>query len=131
MTKAEIEVAVQKCADRINADFVGEKIILTGILKGAFIFMTDLARKLTRPYSIYFLEASSYVSHFLGYYPISIVSLQPAADLRSHNTYFPEACSSVVRLGWYPCFDHFLTTCRRLALAQYLLPWGILVRLFA
>jgi hypoxanthine phosphoribosyltransferase len=70
MTKAEIDVAVQKCADRINADFVGEKIILTGILKGAFIFMTDLARKLTRPYSIYFLEASSYVFSSFGVLPL-------------------------------------------------------------
>jgi len=60
MTQEEIDCAVQRCADRINTEFVGEKIVLCGVLKGAFIFMTDLVRKLTRPYSIYFLEAKSY-----------------------------------------------------------------------
>jgi hypoxanthine phosphoribosyltransferase len=38
----------------------GEKIVICGILKGAFVFITDLCRQLKRPYSCYFVEASSY-----------------------------------------------------------------------
>jgi len=34
--------------------------VLVGILKGAFMFMSDLCRAMTRPYSVYFVEASSY-----------------------------------------------------------------------
>lgn len=61
MTAKEIDAAVQRVADCINSDrFKGKKIVLCGILKGAFIFMTDLVRRLTRPYSVYFVEASSY-----------------------------------------------------------------------
>lgn len=60
LSEAEIARAVQKVADHINTNFVGERIVICGILKGAFVFCTDLCRKLTRPYSIYFVEASSY-----------------------------------------------------------------------
>eukprot|EP00041_Stephanoeca_diplocostata_P036462 m.1333457 g.1333457 ORF g.1333457 m.1333457 type:complete len:249 (-) comp24871_c0_seq3:5212-5958(-) len=60
MTRKEIDLAVDRVAEFLNTNFVGEKIVLCGILKGAFIFITDLCRKLTRPYSIYFVEASSY-----------------------------------------------------------------------
>ncbi|EOD10129.1 hypothetical protein EMIHUDRAFT_248517 [Emiliania huxleyi CCMP1516] len=57
----EIEIGVQRVADEIERRFLGEKIVLCGILKGAFIFITDLCRRLKRPYSVYFVEASSYV----------------------------------------------------------------------
>lgn len=60
LSEAEIDRGVQKVADFLNNNYVGEKIVLCGILKGAFIFITDLCRKLRRPYSIYFVEASSY-----------------------------------------------------------------------
>lgn len=33
MTQEEIDAAVQRCADRINKEFVGEKIVLCGVLK--------------------------------------------------------------------------------------------------
>ena len=60
MTEEEVDMAVRKVAEVLNNKFKGEKIILVGILKGAFIFMAQLVRYLTRPYSIYFVEASSY-----------------------------------------------------------------------
>lgn len=60
MTAAEIEQALIKTADRINNDFVGEKIVLCCILKGAFVYACDLVKHLNRPYSLYFVEASSY-----------------------------------------------------------------------
>lgn len=60
LTKEEIDEGVQHVADEIEKRFKGEKIVLCGILKGAFIFITDLCRRLNRPYSLYFVEASSY-----------------------------------------------------------------------
>merc|ERR1712107_187334 len=47
-------------AHRIETWANGERIVLVGILKGAFMFMSDLCRALVRPYSVYFVEASSY-----------------------------------------------------------------------
>merc|ERR1719221_2429075 len=60
LTKEEIEAGVRVVARRIETWSKGERIVLVGILKGAFMFMSDLCRTLTRPYSVFFVEASSY-----------------------------------------------------------------------
>lgn len=60
LTKEELEAAVRIVAKRIENWSKGERVVLVGILKGAFMFMSDLCRALTRPYSVFFVEASSY-----------------------------------------------------------------------
>lgn len=55
-----IKREVQRLADEISADYEGKEIIILVILKGAFIFASDLVRKLTVPVVIDFLEISSY-----------------------------------------------------------------------
>ena len=42
---------VRWIAAQINKKFKGQKIVLTGILKGVFIFMSDLCKHLTIPYT--------------------------------------------------------------------------------
>jgi hypoxanthine phosphoribosyltransferase len=59
-TQEELAAGNRICARRIETWCKGERIILVGILKGAFMFMSDLCRALQRPYSVYFVEASSY-----------------------------------------------------------------------
>merc|ERR1740117_2438177 len=61
LTNTEIQLVVRWVANQINKQFVGQHIILTGILKGVFVFMTDLCKHLTIPYTCYFLEASKYM----------------------------------------------------------------------
>merc|ERR1712187_981467 len=60
LTREEIDAGVKIVAHRIETWAKGERIMLVGILKGAFMFMSDLCRALVRPYSVYFVEASSY-----------------------------------------------------------------------
>lgn len=60
VTREEIEAGVRIVAHRIETWCKGERVVLVGILKGAFMFLSDLCRALTRPYSVYFVEASSY-----------------------------------------------------------------------
>eukprot|EP00929_Paragymnodinium_shiwhaense_P083659 TRINITY_DN4465_c0_g1_i1.p1 TRINITY_DN4465_c0_g1~~TRINITY_DN4465_c0_g1_i1.p1 ORF type:complete len:482 (-),score=141.18 TRINITY_DN4465_c0_g1_i1:504-1949(-) len=60
LAREEIEACVKMVAHRVETWAKGERIILVGILKGAFMFMSDLCRALVRPYSVYFVEASSY-----------------------------------------------------------------------
>jgi hypoxanthine phosphoribosyltransferase len=60
MTKEEIEAGVRIVARRIETWCKGERIVLVAILKGAFMFLSDLCRTLIRPYSVFFIEASSY-----------------------------------------------------------------------
>lgn len=60
LTDEEVQAGVRIVAHRIETWCKGERIVLVGILKGAFMFMSDLCRAMTRPYSVYFVEASSY-----------------------------------------------------------------------
>lgn len=60
LAREEIDAGVKIVAHRIETWAKGERIILVGILKGAFMFMSDLCRMMVRPYSVYFVEASSY-----------------------------------------------------------------------
>ncbi len=41
-------------------DYAGSELIVVGVLKGAFVFLADLVRKLTIPVKIDFVRVSSY-----------------------------------------------------------------------
>lgn len=56
----EIDLIVSGLAEKISADYVGRELIVVGILKGSFIFMADLVRKLTVPVIIDFMSVTSY-----------------------------------------------------------------------
>jgi len=60
LAREEIQAGVRILAHRIETWAKGERVVLVGILKGAFLLMSDLCRTLVRPYSVYFVEASSY-----------------------------------------------------------------------
>ncbi len=52
---------VGELAEAISRDHAGvDDLVLVGVLKGAFIFLADLARKLTVPRTVEFLALSSY-----------------------------------------------------------------------
>ncbi len=56
-----IKVRVNEIADQLARDYAGEDgLYLIGILKGAFIFLADLTRKLTVPHVVDFMALSSY-----------------------------------------------------------------------
>ncbi len=62
ISENDIENIVSELADKINADFKNQEIILVGLLKGSVVFMSDLLRKITVPCEIDFMVASSYGS---------------------------------------------------------------------
>jgi len=56
-----IAARVRELAAQISADYTdAEDLVLVGVLKGAFIFLADLARHLTVPHHVDFLALSSY-----------------------------------------------------------------------
>ena len=61
ISEDEIQRRVQELAAELSSDYsqAGE-LILIGVLKGAFIFLADLSRRLTIPRSIEFMAVSSY-----------------------------------------------------------------------
>src|SRR5208337_607348 len=56
----QLSRCVDNLAKRINHDYKGKKLVLIGILKGAFIFMADLARRLDLPVKLDFVRLASY-----------------------------------------------------------------------
>lgn len=58
----EIGRLVGDLAERVSSDYRGRDLVLVAVLKGAFVFLSDLARKLTIPVKIDFVQAASYGS---------------------------------------------------------------------
>ena len=63
LKKEEIDQMVTAVAKRISADYQACELILIGILKGAFVFLSDLMRKISVPVKVDFVGASSYGSN--------------------------------------------------------------------
>ncbi|NIM01989.1 MAG: hypoxanthine phosphoribosyltransferase [Acidobacteria bacterium] len=59
-SEQEIRSTVCDLARRISQDYAGERPLLVGVLKGAFVFLADLVRELTIPAEIDFVRARSY-----------------------------------------------------------------------
>ncbi|MGN1417003.1 MAG: hypoxanthine phosphoribosyltransferase [Oscillospiraceae bacterium] len=60
ITKEEIDEALDRAAAQINALYDGSPVLLVSILKGAFVFMADICRRVTVPCEIGFMCAKSY-----------------------------------------------------------------------
>jgi hypoxanthine phosphoribosyltransferase len=61
ISEEDIKTRVSELAQKISSDYAGvNRIILIGILKGAFIFLSDLCRQLTIPHVVDFMAVSSY-----------------------------------------------------------------------
>ncbi len=62
VTEEEIKAAIAKAGKDISDSYDGRPILLVSILKGAFVFMSDLCRAITVPCEIGFMCAKSYYS---------------------------------------------------------------------
>ncbi len=57
----QIDARVGDLAAEIDRDYAGAgTVVLIGVLKGSFIFLADLARRLTIPHRVEFLAVTSY-----------------------------------------------------------------------
>lgn len=62
LSSSDIELKISEMASKISEDYKQGNLILVGALKGAFIFIADLARSLKIPSQIGFVGVSSYGS---------------------------------------------------------------------
>ena len=62
ITADQIRGKIAELAARIDADYADREVLLVGVLKGAAMFMSDLARALQRPSTMEFMAVSSYGS---------------------------------------------------------------------
>lgn len=63
ISEEKIQARVVELAGQISEDYENcDEVVLIGVLKGSFIFLADLSRKLTVPRVIEFIAVSSYGS---------------------------------------------------------------------
>jgi hypoxanthine phosphoribosyltransferase len=61
ITQAAIAERVDELAATISEDYAdADELVLLGVLKGSFIFLSDLARRLTIPHRVEFIAVTSY-----------------------------------------------------------------------
>jgi len=60
ITSEEIGARVRELGQQITNDYAGQDILMIGVLRGAVVFMSDLARAIKRPIDIDFMATSSY-----------------------------------------------------------------------
>src|SRR3954464_6950625 len=57
--EATIAARVRAIGEEISAGYPDGELLVLGLLKGSFIFLSDLVRQITRPIQVDFLVASS------------------------------------------------------------------------
>ena len=60
ITEEELQNAVKTAGQRISREYEGKPLLLVSILKGAFVFLSDLCRAVTIPCELGFMAAKSY-----------------------------------------------------------------------
>lgn len=60
ISEEEIALRIEALAKAINEEFVGEELTVVCVLKGAFMFCSDLIKKIDLPVRLEFLQLSSY-----------------------------------------------------------------------
>jgi hypoxanthine phosphoribosyltransferase len=58
----ELQSRIAELGKQLTADYAGRPPLLVGVLKGAFVFMSDLARAMDLPVEFDFMAVSSYGS---------------------------------------------------------------------
>ena len=62
VSEEQLQERIAALGKQISADYAGRTILLGGVLKGAFVFMADLARAIDLPVEFDFMAVSSYGS---------------------------------------------------------------------
>ncbi len=63
ISEDDIQARVLELAAQISADYGNsDNLVMVGVLKGSFIFLADLARRLSIPRTIEFIAVSSYAN---------------------------------------------------------------------
>ena len=61
-SQQQLEERVDQIAQEITRDYAGKEIVLISVLRGYFVFMADLCRRIDLPCTIDFMSVSSYGS---------------------------------------------------------------------
>ena len=62
ISQARIKRRIRDLSEQISKDYAGRELILVGILKGSFVFLSDLMRDLKVDHQVDFISVASYGS---------------------------------------------------------------------
>ena len=62
VTEEQLQARIAELGEQLTADYDGRSPLLVGVLKGAFVFMSDLARSIRLPLEFDFMAVASYGS---------------------------------------------------------------------
>jgi hypoxanthine phosphoribosyltransferase len=60
LSSEQIQDKLAEMGEKVSADYDGKRLLLVGVLKGAFVVMADLARYIRLPLEFDFMAVSSY-----------------------------------------------------------------------
>ena len=60
LSEAKLRKRVKALAQKISRDYRGKELVLIGVLKGGFVFLSDLIRQINIPIEIDFIQVASY-----------------------------------------------------------------------
>jgi len=100
LSRRQIRYTVQGLAARLRVDYAGQRPVLVGVLKGAFVFLADLVRQLAIPLEVDFITTSSY-----GQSRVSAGQIQLIQDIRTdivgrHVLLVEDIVDSGLTLDW-------------------------------
>jgi hypoxanthine phosphoribosyltransferase len=59
-SKEQIAARITEMGEQLTTDYANQEILMIGVLRGAVVFMADLARAIQRPVALDFMAVSSY-----------------------------------------------------------------------
>lgn len=60
LTESQIQQRVQALGKTISSDYAGRDLVMVGVLRGVVLFLADLMRAITIPFTVDFLAISTY-----------------------------------------------------------------------
>ena len=73
MSEEEVDKRIKELGDQISKEFAGEEVHLICVLRGSTFFTCELAKRITVPVTIDFMQVSSYGSQTLSSGKIKII----------------------------------------------------------
>lgn len=105
LTEEQINRRVTELAEAVNRDYPEGELIVIGILKGCFVFISDLVRQLSGDVQIYFMQVSSYGNGTESSGRLTIKKDVDVDIARKGMCFWPRTLwiPGIRFHSWYPC----------------------------